>query len=200
MSPGPFTPPPSSGTVLIPHSVISHLDHCSSSVPVFSPYILCSSSSSQEDSRGFPWWYGIQILCFHCRGRGFRPWSGKFHGPCDAIGGKKDLRMIYLHWNLIMTFSSFTLSLLLVQSDVSRERHTACMETCMWIVGCHKEGGRRWWYLAMKPEFPDVLLHMRYFAQKHKVLYSFTICWFFPECVYLALCFILNHSKCCLTF
>ena len=119
-------------------------------------------------------------MCFHCRGRGFHPWSGKFHRPCDAVEGKKDSRMICLHWNLIMTFSWFTLSLLLVQSDVSRERPTACMEMCMWIVGCHKEGGRRWWYLAMKPEVPDVLLHVRYFAQKHKVLIRFYYMWIFP--------------------
>lgn len=94
------------------------------------------------------------------------PDQGSSTGRVMRLGEKKDSTMICLHWNLIVTFSWFTLSLLIVQSDVSRERPTACMETCVCTVGCHKERGRRWWYLAMKPEAPDVLLHVRYFPQK----------------------------------
>ena len=42
----------------------------------------------------FPGGPVVKTLCFHCRGHGFDPWSGKFHMPCGATKKLKKRTLI----------------------------------------------------------------------------------------------------------
>lgn len=161
----------------------SHLISCAPQIQV------------KEDSRGFPWWYSVNILCFHCREYGFHPCSGKFHRPRDAVGGKKRL------YN--------DLSALKSNCDILLSSHCHCSLSKVMFLGrglllvwkrayalwvCHKGG-------AESDDTSNEARGSRRFCStwdifpRNKVLVRFYYMWIFPrECIYLALCFILKHK------
>ena len=43
----------------------------------------------------------VKTPCFHCRGCGFNPWSGKFHMPCGAAKKEKKRKKQYMQHEAI---------------------------------------------------------------------------------------------------